>query len=87
VRAFEDKSLPAGVHEKLGAALVCKRQERLISQEVPWQAFHVSRYLADLRFQGIEKDLAAYTLVETDRSLSVETPGGEEFSCWGALSD
>lgn len=88
VEAFSDKSLPADVRKKLGAALVCKQHDRgLVSQEVPWQAFHISRYLADLRFQEIEKDLASYALVETDRSLTVETPGGEEFSCWGYLSD
>jgi hypothetical protein len=88
VDAFSDPSLPADVRQKLGAALVCKRHERgLDSREVPWQAFHISRYLADLRFEEIGKDLASYTLVETDRSLTVETPGGEEFSCWGSLSD
>lgn len=87
VEAFADKSLPVDVHEKLGAALVCKRHERLTSQDAPWQAFHVSRYLADTRFQSIEKDLASYNLAATDRSLTVETPGGEEFSCWAYLPD
>jgi hypothetical protein len=87
VEAFADKSMSVDVREKLGAALVCKRHERLTSQDAPWQAFHISRYLADLRFQAIEQELASYTLVETDRSLNVKTPGGEEFSCWAYLSD
>lgn len=88
VDAFSNQSLPVNVREKLGAALVCKRHERgLDSREIPWQAFHISRYLADRRFQSVEKDLASYNLVATDRSLTVETPGGEEFSCWGYLAD
>lgn len=83
VEAFEDNSLPEGVREKLGAALMCKQYERgQDARAIPWQAFHFSRYRADQRFAAIENELSLYTVIDEDPPLRVETPGGEEFSCW-----
>jgi hypothetical protein len=83
VEAFEDNSLPDEVHEKLGAALVCKHYEREQDlREIPWQSFHLSRSRADLRFTQIENELSLYTVIDGDPPLRVETPGGTEFSCW-----
>lgn len=83
VKAFENESLPVSVHEKLGAALVCKQYERdQVTRDLPWQSFHLSRYQADLQFERIEGELSHYTIIERDLPLRVETPGGEEFSCW-----
>ena len=81
--AFNNKSLPVKVHEKIGAALVCKRHERRQeTREIPWQAFHVSRYQADIHFSKIDKELNAYRIIDKDWPVKVETPGGDEFSCW-----
>lgn len=83
VGAFEDDSLPEAVREKLGAALTCKQYERgQASNGIPWQSFHFSRYIADMRFAEIENELSRYTVIDEDPPLRVETPGGEEFSCW-----
>jgi hypothetical protein len=85
VQAFKNRSLPEDVHEKLGAALACKQYDRgQDTRERPWQSFHLSRYLADLRFAELEDELNSYRII-TDRGwpVMVETPGGEEFSCWG----
>ena len=82
VDAFTNESLPQNVHEKLGAALACKQHDReLNAREIPWQAFHVSRYVADLQFEQIERELKSYTIIDKDWPVMVETPGGEEFSC------
>ena len=83
VNRFTDKSLPAGIQEKLGAALACKRYDReQDTRAIPWQAFHLSRYRADLAFASVDDELNAYNIVDKDRDPKVETPGGEEFSCW-----
>lgn len=88
VGAFTDTSLPQSVREKLGAALACKRYEReLDPRAIPWQAFHVSRHLANLEFAKVERELNAYTVIDTEQPLKVETPGGEEFSCWSYYFD
>ncbi|GAB4459184.1 MAG: hypothetical protein Kow0070_13870 [Anaerolineales bacterium] len=83
--AFSAPSLPMEVREKIGAALVCKRHVRELDERaIPWQAFHISRYLADLRYKDLEAALASYTLLDKqDRGVFVKTPGGEEFDCWG----
>jgi uncharacterized membrane protein YhaH (DUF805 family) len=88
VEAFSNKSLPAGVHAKLGAALACKQYEReQDTREIPWQAFHVSRYFADIRFAEVDGELNSYKIIDKDWPVMVETPEGDEFSCWGYYED
>jgi hypothetical protein len=88
VEAFSNKSLTEDVHEKLGAALACKQYERQQdAREIPWQAFHISRYLADLRFAEVDGELNSYKILDKDWPVMVETPGGEEFSCWQYYED
>jgi len=79
--AFSNPSLPVEVREKLGAVLMCKSRVR--ESYTPWQAFHISRYLAERRFQEI--DLTGYQLVEEERGVFVKTPGGAEFDCWAGF--
>ena len=86
--AFTDHSLPTTVHDKLGAALACKQYEReQVTRKLPWQSFHVSRYLADLQFAKIKGEMSAYKIDDTDFPVKVETPGGEEFQCWQYYDD
>lgn len=88
VDAFTNTSLPVDVHEKIGAALACKRHERSQdTREIPWQAFHVSHYRADFQFSKIDRKLDAYKIIDEDWPVKVETPGGDEFSCWQSYYD
>jgi hypothetical protein len=81
--AFLNKSLPEAVHEKVGAALACKHYDRALDKRVlPWQSFHFSRFYADRAFTGVKKELDNYKITDTDWPALVETPSGEEFSCW-----
>src|SRR5687767_8785160 len=80
--AFQSKSVPAPVKEKIGAALACKLYERhQVESPIPWQAFHFSRLNADVAFKQVDKELAVYQIVDKDWPVMVETPGGEEFPC------
>ena len=82
VNAFQSKSVPATVKEKIGAALACKWYERQqAGTKVPWQGFHFSRLNADMSFEQINKELDAYQIVDEDWPVMVETPGGDEISC------
>ncbi|HKJ38389.1 MAG TPA: DUF4173 domain-containing protein [Anaerolineales bacterium] len=83
VDGFTNGSLPEHVHEKIGAALVCKRYDReQDAREVPWQSFHISRYRADLSLATVNNKLDSYKVIDKDWPMKVETPGGDEFSCW-----
>ncbi len=83
VDAFGEKGLPVAVREKVGAALACKWYTRgQEGREYPWQSFHVSRWNADRAFGRIESDLEDYRIDDSGLPVKVETPGGEEFSCW-----
>jgi hypothetical protein len=83
VNAYHSKSLPAAVKEKIGAALACKSYERGQNEsEIPWQGFHFSRFNSDTAFVQVSKDLKTYKVIDKDWPVLVETPGGEEFSCF-----
>lgn len=88
VNAFNNNSLPATVHEKLGAALTCKQYDReQEARKIPWQASHVSRFRADAAFEKVGGELNAYQVNDKDWPVKVETPSGEEFSCQLYFSD
>jgi hypothetical protein len=81
--AFQNKSMPVTVREKVGAALFCKRYDRELNEdETPWQAFHFSRFTADKIFIDIKKDLDAYKVTDSEWPVKIATPSGEEFSCY-----
>jgi len=83
VSAFHSKSVPASVKEKVGAALTCKLYERGQNErEIPWQGFHFSRWNADAAFKQVDKELAAYKVIDADWPVQVKTPGGTEFPCY-----
>jgi hypothetical protein len=82
-KAFQNKFLPTTVHEKVGAALFCKRYQRQQSaQKYPWQSFHFSRFSADKIFGEIKNGLDAYTVTNTQWPVKINTPSGTEFSCY-----
>lgn len=83
VSAFQAKSMPVAVNEKVGASLACIRYIRdQDAREYPWQSFHLSRYNADLAFAKIDKKLDAYKIKDTDWPAMVTTPSGDEFTCY-----
>ncbi|HEX5838578.1 MAG TPA: DUF4173 domain-containing protein [Anaerolineales bacterium] len=83
VEAYRSKSLPGSVKEKVGASLACIRYTRnLMDREDAWQSFHFSRTSADRALAAVGKDLDAYQVKDENLPVMVETPAGEEFSCW-----
>jgi len=82
VDAFTNESLPDNIREKVGAALVCKRYDRRGDNDLPWQSFHLSRVLADSAFEKVGKQLDEYSIIDTDWPVQLETPTGDEFSCY-----
>jgi hypothetical protein len=83
VSAFHSKSVPASVRERIGAALVCKLYEReQVEMQTSWQGFHFSRWSADNAFEQLRNPLKTYQVIDKDWPVMVETPGGEEFSCY-----
>ncbi len=88
VRAFRAESMPESVRKKIGAALTCMLYEREQSEYViPWQGFHFSRLNADAAFRQVSKELQAYQVIDEDWPVLVETPDGEEFSCYPYYED
>jgi hypothetical protein len=81
--AYQDDSLPDLVREEVGASLACIRYTRdLDERDLPWQSFHFSRYSADRALDTVDEDLDFYRINDDDLPVTVQTPGGEEFSCY-----
>jgi uncharacterized protein DUF4153 len=81
--AFQNKSLPVNVREKVGAALFCKRYSRNQNGgKIPWQSFHLSRFTADRIFVDIDKALNAYKVIDAQWPIKISTPSGGEFPCY-----
>jgi hypothetical protein len=82
VDAYQTKSLPASVKEKVGAALACIRYERsLDKRDIPWQGFHLSRFQADQSLALVKSPLDKFKINDENYPVIATTPAGEEFSC------
>jgi hypothetical protein len=82
VSAFQTKSMPVSVKEKIGASLACISYTRSQNnQKYSWQSFHFSRYYADHALSRVKKDLDTYKVIDKDWPPKVQTPGGTESSC------
>jgi len=83
--AFQNKSLPVSVHEKVGAALFCKRYTReQDDRKLSWQSFQVSRFVADKIFVDSKKELDMYKITDTKWPVKLNSPSGQEFSCYSS---
>jgi hypothetical protein len=83
VSAYQAKSMPATVKEKIGSSLACIRYKRNQDhQKYPWQSFHLSRYYADNALNQVKKDLDTYKIVDKDWPVKVQSPGGVKSSCY-----
>jgi hypothetical protein len=83
VTAYQTQSLPAPIREKVGASLACIRYTRdLDERKIPWQSFHFSRLYADRALTEVKRQVDTYKIKAADLPVMVETPGGEQFSCW-----
>ncbi len=85
--SFQNPKLPANLREELGAALVCQQEQRKSVDNMDWQSFHLSRWLADKTLAGLTAELKAYTLDDSDGAQVVTTPSGQEFNCYYGFID
>jgi hypothetical protein len=88
-QVYRDPSRPEGVHEPVGAALVCFSHADLGQQEKarPWQSFHLSHWRAEQTLSGLQDELSGYNVSDRDWSIIVTSPSGEEYSCGGHYVD
>ena len=82
VEAYQTKSLPDSVREKVGASLACIQYQR--GQDNPkltWQSFHFARFNADKALATIQKDIKGYKFTVDVYPVVVTSPSGGDFSC------
>jgi hypothetical protein len=80
--AYRNPSLPAAVHEQVGAALACLRHKRGFSENQPaWQSFHFAALNAERALTAIAGDLTAFKVDDDDFPIFVVMPSGKTFYC------
>ncbi len=71
------------IHEGIGAALVCMRQdlEESLETQNKWPSFHFSTWNAERELQKIQTALKGYQFQEKNWPPSVTSPDGTEYAC------
>ncbi|MCC7116931.1 MAG: DUF4173 domain-containing protein [Anaerolineales bacterium] len=88
VSALKDPSVAEDLSEQVGASLACIQNARHTTDEKPtWQAFHWSRFQADLALDSVSRILAKYELTGEDWNPTVIAPSGREFQCLPVYMD
>ena len=86
-RAFQSADLPDSLREELGAVLACKQGRRQAADELSWQSFRLSRWMADRIMLQMKDDLKDYIFDDDEFPARVTTPGGEVFNCFSGFMD
>ena len=81
VSLYSDPEISPGLHEKIGASLVCRTELFPPLGPYNWRSYHYSRSKAEQLLSGLKNDLAGYTIQEEDWQISVTTPSGEKLDC------
>jgi hypothetical protein len=85
-QAFQSPSLPAATREAAGAALIC--QERVVSSrpQTDWRAFTLTRFQAEAALTSAQASLNGFKLKAGEGLVTVTSPGGNKFVCFGGTS-
>ena len=82
VDALQTPTLPDSVHQKVGAALACIRNDRESNrQDQTWQSFHFSHFNADNALESIKAELDGYEVLGNEYPVTVIAPNDEHYPC------
>jgi hypothetical protein len=88
VGLYEDASLPAGIHLKLGSALACQAARAdNENHNLPWQSFNLSRRRAGLSLQSLGTSLSEYPVRQDEYGRWLITVNGGEQPCFSFSPD
>ncbi len=80
--ALRARNLPDRLHQKLAAALACKRRFRgVVGCELSWQSFHLARSRADRALASVREELDRYQIERLEGRTMAIAPSGEQFPC------
>jgi hypothetical protein len=81
VKALQDKSLPDGTRDRIGAALACQAHATGGQPDANWRSFTFSRLWAEQALKGLQGVLDNYNVVDDNWPVVVETPAGGTYDC------
>lgn len=84
VQAFQSPDLPPGRREAAGAALVCREYGATKRVSSDWRSFTWTDFLGEFALRPVQASLKQYKLLEDNRPISVISPSGTNFDCFGS---
>jgi hypothetical protein len=78
---FQDPTLPAEVHEGIGAALLCHYYAPANELPPTWQSYNVSRWRAHQVLKEAYTQLEGYRTIGNKWDMRVRTPGSKDYLC------
>ena len=88
VDSYNMNSLPANIHNDLGATLACRaaiqadnRAKSTGLNQNAWQSFHFATYRADSLMKQVAPALQTYSVQKTDQSVWIVTFNGQKRDC------
>jgi len=83
---FFSPSLPTGVHEAIGATLICRHQNKSNPSTGDWRSFSFSKWNADRAIEKVLPQISnGYSFNETDSKAY--TPGTKAYDCFPYSGD
>lgn len=82
VDEFRSQSLPASIHEGVGAILLCHAAKNSTEAINDWRSFDLSHWMADIAMKQVQTDLNAYSVTKNEGWLyHVRTPSNVVYQC------
>jgi hypothetical protein len=86
VQAYQSPALPSRTREAAGVALVCQANATPNRSQAEWQSFTLSRFWGQAALRPVQASLDKYHLLAEDRMVTVTSPAGDKFDCYGSIS-
>ena len=84
VQAYQSPALPSRTREAAAAALVCQANATPNRSQAEWQSFTLSRFWGQAALRPVQASLDKYHLQADDRTVTVTSPSGTTFDCFGS---
>lgn len=86
VQAYRSTALPAATQEAAAAVLACQAYRTSNQPKPDWRAFTLTRFWSEAALKPVQASLKQYKLQSEAWPVTVTTPGGKTYDCFGNSS-
>lgn len=87
VDVFQSPAAPGLTRDAVGAVLFCRLHSQSADSPSDWRSFTFSRWQAERAVDRVRKQLTGYRVIDDSWRTPILTPGGVDYTCYGAGMD